>query len=35
MGFLSNPDEDKKLSDANYQAKLATALADGIAEAVK
>ena len=35
MGFLSNPDEDRKLSDANYQAKLARALADGIAEALK
>lgn len=35
MGFLSNPDEDKKLSDANYQVKLAKALADGVAEAVK
>lgn len=35
MGFLSNPDEDRKLSDANYQAKLAKALADGIAEALR
>ncbi|KJR44739.1 N-acetylmuramoyl-L-alanine amidase [Desulfosporosinus sp. I2] len=35
MGFLSNPDEDRKLSDANYQAKLASALANGIAEALK
>ncbi|TGE37224.1 N-acetylmuramoyl-L-alanine amidase [Desulfosporosinus fructosivorans] len=35
MGFLSNPDEDRALSDANYQAKLAKALADGIAEALK
>jgi N-acetylmuramoyl-L-alanine amidase len=35
MGFLSNPDEDRKLSDANYQAKLARALADGISEALK
>ena len=35
MGFLSNPDEDRKLSDANYQTKLARALADGIAEALK
>lgn len=34
MGFLSNPDEDRKLSDANYQAKLAGALADGVAEAM-
>lgn len=35
MGFLSNPDEDRKLNDTNYQAKLARALADGIVEAVK
>lgn len=35
MGFLSNPDEDRKLSDATYQAKLAKALADGIAEALQ
>ena len=35
MGFLSNPDENRKLSDANYQAKLASALAGGFTEAVK
>lgn len=35
MGFLSNPDEDKKLSSAEYQDKLAKGLADGISEALK
>ena len=35
MGFLSHPDEDRKLSDATYQTKLAKALADGIAEALQ
>lgn len=29
-GFLSNPAEDKLLSSASYEAKIATALADGI-----
>ena len=30
MGFLSNPDEDKLLSTAEYQEKLAYALYKGI-----
>ncbi|MCX7710209.1 MAG: N-acetylmuramoyl-L-alanine amidase [Clostridia bacterium] len=29
-GFLSNPEEEKKLGDAEYQGKLATAIKDGI-----
>lgn len=35
MGFLSNSDEDRKLSDPNYQVKLVGALADGIAQSLK
>lgn len=35
MGFLSNPDEDRLLSDLNYESKIANALADGIVNAVK
>lgn len=35
MGFLSNPDEDRLLSSSDYEDKLARALADGIAQAVK
>lgn len=35
MGFLSNPSEDRLLSSADYQDKLAKGLADGIAEALK
>jgi N-acetylmuramoyl-L-alanine amidase len=35
MGFLSNPQEDKLLSDSSYQDKLAKALAEGISEAIK
>jgi N-acetylmuramoyl-L-alanine amidase len=34
MGFMSNPQEDKLLSDAVYQDKLAKALADGIESAL-
>lgn len=34
MGFLSNPDEDRLLSDASYETKIANALADGISKAV-
>ena len=29
-GFLSNPDEEKKLADAEYQAKIAWAIADSV-----
>ena len=29
-GFLSNPEEEQKLNDAEYQAKLAWAIADSI-----
>lgn len=35
MGFLSNADEDKLLSNDEYENKIAKALADGIAAAVK
>lgn len=35
MGFLSNPREDKLLSSAEYQVKIATALANGISQSVK
>lgn len=35
MGFLSNPDEDRLLSSQTYEDKLASALADGIAAAIK
>lgn len=35
MGFLSNQNEDKLLSSDSYQNKLAAALANGIATAVK
>lgn len=35
MGFLSNQNEDKLLSSDSYQNKLASALASGIATAVK
>ena len=34
MGFMSNPEEDKLLSDEAYQDKLAKALADGIESAL-
>lgn len=29
-GFMSNPDEDRKLSDSNYQEKIAIGISDGI-----
>ena len=29
-GFMSNPDEDRKLSDPGYQDKIATGISDGI-----
>jgi N-acetylmuramoyl-L-alanine amidase len=35
MGFLSNPEEDKLLSSAAYQDRLAKGLADGIEKALK
>ncbi|MDO5516282.1 MAG: N-acetylmuramoyl-L-alanine amidase [Clostridium sp.] len=35
MGFMSNPSEDKMLSDDNYQNKLAQGLCNGIVEALK
>lgn len=35
MGFLSNPDEDRLLSSQTYEDKIAKALADGIAAAIK
>jgi len=35
MGFLSNPDEDRLLSSSDYEDRVAKALADGIAEAIK
>lgn len=35
MGFLSNPQEDKLLTDSKYQDKLAKGLAEGIAKALK
>lgn len=34
-GFLSNPDEVKKLKDENYQAKIAWAIAEAIGEYIK
>lgn len=34
MGFLSNPDEDRFLSDSNNETKIANALADGISKAI-
>ena len=30
MGFMSNPDEDQKLSDSHYQTMLAEGIADGV-----
>ena len=30
MGFMSNPEEDQKLSDNHYQAMLAEGIADGV-----
>lgn len=30
MGFMSNPDEDQKLSDRHYQSMLAEGIADGV-----
>ena len=30
MGFMSNPDEDQKLSDSHYQLMLAEGIADGV-----
>lgn len=35
MGFMSNPNEDRKLSDDEYQNKLAQGLCNGIVEALK
>ncbi|WP_102399596.1 N-acetylmuramoyl-L-alanine amidase family protein [Haloimpatiens massiliensis] len=35
MGFLSNSKEDKLLNSTEYQAKIATALANGICQSVK
>lgn len=35
MGFMSNPEEDRLLSDDNYQNKLAEGLCKGIMEALK
>lgn len=29
-GFITNPDEEAKLRDRNYQKKLAEAIADGL-----
>ena len=29
-GFMSNPEEDRKLSDPNYQEKIAIGISDGI-----
>lgn len=34
-GFLSNPDEEKLLSDTTYQARIASAICDGIIEYYK
>ena len=30
MGYMTNPAEDRKLSDADYQRKIVTGLANGI-----
>ena len=30
MGFMSNPEEDQKLSDNHYQSMLAEGIADGV-----
>lgn len=30
MGFMSNPEEDRKLSDSNYQKQIAEGIAEGI-----
>ncbi|MCM3737539.1 GW domain-containing glycosaminoglycan-binding protein [Bacillus cytotoxicus] len=35
MGFMSNPDEDRQLSDRNYQRRLMSLVADGIAQYFK
>lgn len=35
MGFMSNPNEDKLLSQDTYQDKLAQGLCNGIIEALK
>lgn len=32
MGFMSNPDEDEKLSDPDYQQKLVTGMVEGICD---
>ena len=30
MGFMSNPEEDRKLSDDQYQTRLAEGIAEGV-----
>lgn len=34
-GFISNPDEEKKLNDENYQSRLAWAIADAVEKYLK
>ena len=35
MGFLSNPEEDKKLSTDSYKDKISKSLANGVSEIFK
>jgi N-acetylmuramoyl-L-alanine amidase len=34
MGYMTNPDEDRKLSDESYQDKIVTGIVNGIIKTI-